>query len=748
MGASPTRGLVSVSDSHNGAAVTGELNPELRALADAYGVATAFIDQAGVWVDVPVATVIAVLRALDVDASTPDGIARGLHDAALVDWRRMIPPVFVTIVGQERRLWVHLPHGQSVSAWLTLEDGSHRSLKQMDHWVDPVEVDGVLTGEASFLVPSDLPLGWHSVTASTQQRQATAPLVVTPMRISTERNDTELIGERQWGVMAQIYAAQSKDSWALGDLHDAAALARWSAELGAGFLAINPVHAANFGPPMTPSPYLPTSRRFTNPVYLRVEDIPEYRRLNDQERRTIATLQAQVMGTERIDGLLDRDLSWQAKCAALELIFTRPLSAARQAQFDEYRRDEGAGLRDFATWLTIAEEHGERWRQWPIELQDPGSATVAAYRNQRDERVRWYCWLQWLMDEQLCRLQSAAAQAGMPIGIVHDLAVGVHPDGADSWALQRVLAQGVSVGAPPDMYNQAGQNWSQPPWRPDALADAAFLPYRDMLRSVMRHAGGLRIDHALGLFRMWWIPDGAPASAGTYVRFDHDALLGICCLEAQRAGAIVIGEDLGTLEPWVQQALADRGLLGTSILWFESDGAPDEPCRPRDPAHWRRDVLASVAVHDLPPTAGYLRDEHVRLRHELGLLTRPLEAELTAAQDERRAWARLLVERGWLSSAAEALVDDAQLAAMVIALHRALVASPARLIGIGLPDLVGDRWAQNQPGTDQEYPNWRVPLRDATGRILLVDDLVTGQVGEPLQSLLAVLADGFARPVH
>ncbi|MFM8353129.1 MAG: 4-alpha-glucanotransferase, partial [Actinomycetales bacterium] len=299
----------------------GVVTQQLRELADAYGVATQFTDQAGARVEVSAATIVAVLRALEVDASTAEGIARGLQDAALVNWRRMIPPVFITIAGQERRLWVHLPHGQSVTAWLTLEDGSHRSLQQIDHWVDPMQVDGVLTGEASFLVPADLPLGWHSVTASTDHRQATSPLVVTPLRVSTDQ-----IGERQWGVMAQIYAAQSSSSWAIGDLHDAADLATWSAQRGAGFLAINPVHAANVGPPMTPSPYLPTSRRFTNPMYLRVEDIPEYHRLNDQERHRIAALHAQVVGGQRQDGLLDRDLSWQAKSAALELLFARPLS--------------------------------------------------------------------------------------------------------------------------------------------------------------------------------------------------------------------------------------------------------------------------------------------------------------------------------------------------------------------------------------------------------------------------------------
>jgi len=306
----------------------------------------------------------------------------------------------------------------------------------------------------------------------------------------------------------------------------------------------------------------------------------------------------------------------------------------------------------------------------------------------------------------------------MAIGVMHDLAVGVHPEGADAWALQDVLASGIGVGAPPDMYNQLGQNWSQPPWRPDALAEAAFGPYRDMLRTVLAHAGGLRIDHVLGLFRLWWVPDGMPAYAGTFVRYDYEAMLAILMLEAHRAGALVVGEDLGTVEPWVAQALAERGILGTSILWFEAEGG-----ELRDPLSWRPEVLASVTVHDLPPTAGYLRDEHVRIRAELGLLTTPEDVERANAAHERAQWAALLIAHGWLAADVD-LDTDAGLEALEIALHRAVGASPARLVGVGVPDVVGDRRAQNQPGTDQEYPNWRVPLADADGTPVLVEDLV------------------------
>ncbi|MFN8170114.1 MAG: 4-alpha-glucanotransferase, partial [Candidatus Nanopelagicales bacterium] len=244
------------------------------------------------------------------------------------------------------------------------------------------------------------------------------------------------------------------------------------------------------------------------------------------------------------------------------------------------------------------------------------------------------------------------------------------------------------------------------------LADAAFIPYRDMLRTVLRHAGGIRIDHVLGLFRLWWIPRGMPANQGTYVRYDHDALVGILALEAQRAGAVVIGEDLGTVEAWVQDTLKERGILGTSILWFEKT----DDNRPLPPEHWRELTLASVTTHDLPPTSGFIAGEHVRLRDELGLLATSYDEELAAHEADLAAWTAALTDRGLLREGAGEVE-------IVEALHRYLAQTPSRLLAISLADAVGDRRAQNQPGTDQEYPNWRIPLTDATGTAVLLDDL-------------------------
>jgi 4-alpha-glucanotransferase len=278
----------------------------------------------------------------------------------------------------------------------------------------------------------------------------------------------------------------------------------------------------------------------------------------------------------------------------------------------------------------------------------------------------------------------------------------------------------VTAGAPPDEFNQLGQDWSQPPWRPDRLEEHEYEPLRAMIRSVLRHAGGVRIDHIIGLFRLWWIPRGAPPTAGTYVRYDHDAMVGIVALEAHRAGALVVGEDLGTVERWVRDYLQARGVLGTSILWFEQDreqGSGPAPI-PLPAERWREYCLSSVTTHDLPPTAGYLTGEHVRLRDSLGLLTRPVQEELEASRRELAAWTAELRRVGLLG-------DDVSVEETVVALHRYLGRTPSRLLGLALTDAVGDRRTQNQPGTTNEYPNWRVPLAGPDGRPMLLEDVFT-----------------------
>ncbi|MFC6883913.1 4-alpha-glucanotransferase [Actinomadura yumaensis] len=525
--------------------------------------------------------------------------------------------------------------------------------------------------------------------------------------------------ERAWGFAAQLYSVRSRGSWGMGDLRDLADLAAWSGGgPGAGFVLVNPLHAAEPAPPIGPSPYSPMSRRFASPLYLRVEDVPEYAALGPGEREAVASLAARA----RSDGAIDRDAIWTAKREALETLHRVPRTAARQREYERFRRREGTALTAFAAWCVLAERHGADWRRWPAELRDPKSPAVAAAVP--DERADFHAWLQWLLDGQLAAAQRAATGAGMPIGIVHDLAVGVAHGGADTWIHRHLFADGMSVGAPPDEFNQRGQDWGQPPWHPGRLAAAAYAPYRAMLAAALRHGGGLRLDHAMQVSRLWWIPDGASPADGTYVSYDREAMLDWLVWEASRAGAVVVGEDLGTVEPGLRRLLADRGVLGTSLLWFEQEDG-----RPLRPERWREASLATVGTHDMPPITGFAHGDHIALRDGLGQLTRPRVQEEADHRRQFAAWLDLLSEEGLLrnppSAVLEALDDGSSAydAEVVAALHAFLARTPARLIGISLADAVGERRPQNLPGTVDEYPNWRVPLADSAGRPVLLDDL-------------------------
>jgi 4-alpha-glucanotransferase len=706
-----------------------DLPGSLVDLARLHGVATEYQDWTGRHAGVADSTLIAVLDALGVSAATEDEriAALAAHDRDY--WARALPPAIIGRSGVASSFWVHVTHGDSVGLWIRLEDGSVRTgLRQLENNRAPYDLDGRLVGEATFELPADLPLGYHHLHLQVGSSDTSTLMIVSPASLGLP---ARLGPSRAWGLATQLYSVHSQKSWGIGDLTDLADLAVWSASRHrAGFVLVNPLHAAAPTPPMEPSPYLPTSRRFVNPLYLRVEAVDEFAYV--RQRGRIRKARAEVQALAKKSKQIDRDAVWRAKRAALESVYLVERSAGREVAYAAYRQREGRSLDDFATWCALAEEYGNDWHQWPEELQHPASPAVADFAAGRAKTVDFFRWLQWQLDDQLTAAQATAVQAGMELGVMHDLAVGVDPNGADSWALQDVLALGVTAGAPPDEFNQLGQDWSQPPWRPDQLVDHAYEPFRALVNAVLRHAGGVRIDHIIGLFRLWWIPKGAPPTEGTYVRYDHEAMIGIVALEAHRAGAVVVGEDLGTVEPWVRDYLRERGLFGTSILWFEADREGDGGPLPAE--KWREFCLSAVTTHDLPPTAGYLAGEHVQLREKLGLLTRPADQELAADQAQQAAWLAELRRVGLLG-------DDPSVEAIILALHRYLGRTPSKLLALSLADAVGDLRTQNQPGTTDEYPNWRVPLRGPDGRKLQLEDVFT-------DSRAAALAEAMKQIVH
>ncbi|MFG3494161.1 4-alpha-glucanotransferase [Streptomyces sp. NPDC047928] len=715
----------------------------LARLAALHGVATAYSPSAGVTVPVPDATVIAVLAALDVDAATPAAVRASLADAEAAAADRLLPPTVVVWQGDEPsgrpRPLAALPPGTALR--ITTERGE--DIESPVPW-------------------AELPLGVHRLRAEAPDgRTAGTALVVAPARVPQPP-------ARGHGVLVQLYSLLSSRSWGMGDLGDLRELAAWAGRaVGAGFVQVNPLHAAVPGTPTDPSPYRPSSRRFPDPVHLRIEDVPEYAYVRGEDRVELDALVGR--GAELREGvlrkgeLIDRDAVWVVKRRALELLRRVPPGPGREADHRVFLAAQGRALEDHATWCALTERYGSDRSQWPEGLRDPRSADTARARAELADRVAFHGWLAWLTDEQLGAAARAARDAGMGVGIVHDLAVGVHPDGADAWAQADAFAAGMSVGAPPDAFNARGQDWGLPPWRPDALAASGYAPYRDLLRGLMRHAGALRIDHVMGLFRLWWVPAGWEPTQGTYVRYDADAMLAVLALEAHRAGACVIGEDLGTVAPGVRDALQRRGVLGTSVLWFERDW--EGTGRPLPPGAWRADCVATATTHDLPPTAARLSGDHVDLRHRLGLLTRPLADERAEAAADVAEWLAYLRELGDLAEPAATTVPTTPPTATTVpttelttptptasvtaatahatgpaatastgavrggeeeeirAVYRFLRRTPARMTGVWLPDAVGDRRPQNLPGTWDQYPNWRLPIADADGRPVTLEDL-------------------------
>lgn len=663
---------------------------DLTDLAGAYGVETSYTDWRGRPTDVPSETIRAVLTALGADVSSAGAVRAELDRLRHERATRLLPPTVVAYAGEE----ITAPAGADLR--VALSGGGEVALASA----------GPGTGHAAYRLPPDTPLGAHTVHASLGDRTASAPLLIVPSRAIDP-------GTRSWGFMAQLYSVRSRGSWGLGDLADLRALATWSGRtLGAGFVLVNPLHAGEPVAPIRPSPYLPMSRRFTSPLYLRPEDVPEYATADPGVRGRVDALAGPVRGMDQTTTELDRDAVWRAKGAALELLYDLPRTPGREAAYAAFRKREGTALTAFATWCALAEVRGADWRAWPAALRDPSSAEVAAERDRLATRVGFHRWLQWLLDEQLGAVQAATRAAGMPIGVIHDLAVGVDPGGADAWAYQDLFAPGMTAGAPPDAFNQRGQSWGQPPWHPQRLADAGYAPYREMLRHVLRHAGGLRLDHAMQVFRLWWVPEGASPADGTYVAYPFDEMIGVLLHEAHQADAVVVGEDLGTVEPYMREVFADRGVFGTSIAWFERDSGGG----PLPPKKWRELCLATVGTHDMPPIAGYLRGDHIALRERLDLLVRPPAEEYAELEESLREWRDLLAALG---------LDPAD---MTAALHGFLARTPSRLLGVSLADAVGERRTQNQPGTVDEYPNWRVPLADAEGRPVLLDDLSSGRL--------------------
>lgn len=564
------------------------------------------------------------------------GVAPGYHDYA-GNWRHAPQDTLDAI---HRAMGAHAEEPPPPKAITVRTD---HQLPDIGQGVVHAEDGADITVEGA--LPADIPTGYHLFEPTDG---APTPLIVSPGRVP-------LPDGRKWGFAAQIYADRSTRSWGIGDFADLRELNRWAGELGAGFTLVNPLHAATPGHPQQPSPYFPGSRCFLNPIYIAVEDAPGAPGLPGLEQAAAA---GRALNEER---LIDRDRVWQIKQPVLQAVFDRNEGDPR---FEAYLKRRGQSLNRFATYCAVADRHGGGWRDWPDRAE----------RDADPERVRFHAWLQWIAEMQ-------AEEADRQLGLVIDLAVGVDPNGPDTWIWRESFAEGMRVGAPPDEFNTQGQDWGLPPFDPWRLRAAGYDPWIEVLRSNMGHGAGLRVDHVMGLFRLYWIPAEAGPAEGTYVYYPHHDMLNILALEAERAGVYAVGEDLGTVQDEVRRDLAERQVLSYRVWWFE-----DAP-----PAHWPKAAMGAVTTHDLPTVAGVMTGSDLQAQRDIG--TEPNE-------DSSAALERKLRERA-PGEDREAVIAD---------VYADLAEAPCYLLTVTLDDVLAVEERPNMPGTTDAWPNWCLAL--------------------------------------
>lgn len=470
---------------------------------------------------------------------------------------------------------------------------------------------------------------------------------------------------RTWGWAVQLYAARSQKSWGIGDLGDLKELGTWAANMGAGLIMINPLHAVAPAKPQQASPYFPSSRVYRNPLYLRIEDVPGSQEAGLDELAG----EGRALNASRF---IDRDAIFDLKLRALERIWE---SGAPKGGFEDYIKEEGETLLDYATYCVAVEKYGISGQTWPSSLRSRSPDSVEQLQEQTAGRIRFHQWIQWLIHQQL----DAASKE---ISIVSDLAIGVDPAGADAWMWQDIFVDGASIGAPPDEFNEAGQVWGLCPMDPWKLASNSFEPFQKTLSASFRRAGGLRIDHVMGLFRQFWVPDGITPGEGTYVRYPAQALLEKVAGESRRNEALVIGEDLGTVEQGVRDEMAQRKMLSQRVLWFES-GPPES---------WPMLSMASVTTHDLPTIAGLWSGSDLALQRRFG---QPNE-EATEA----------LIKR--LASTLR-LPQDTPIEDVIRATHEQVARASSAIAVAGLDDAAAVEERPNLPGS-RRPENWSLAL--------------------------------------
>jgi 4-alpha-glucanotransferase len=684
--------------------------PALHALAERQGILSSYVDTSGITRPTSDESRVAILAAMDIDASSEAAAMQALHEAERRSKERAIDPVIVQRVRRHRpsRLRYRPPpqeRGRQIPYRLELEDESGETYG----------VDGRTrlrrdANVATLPLPVDPAPGYHRLRlelgSGAEAIVNHASFIVCPDSCVTAREI--LNGRRRFGIWTHLYSARRADDWGVGDVGVLQALADWAREIDAAFVGINPLHATrNLGADI--SPYSPVSRLFRNIVYIDIQQVPELKKCPQARSLLDSATHRDTLSALRGRSNVDYEGVMAAKRHILRAFYHTFTERHRGRETDRgqaYARfigERGEQLIDFATFIALADHldpaHGPDWRNWPAAYRDPRSTEVAEFRRQHLEEIDEQCYLQFELDRQLAAASSAASE--LAIGLYGDLAIGSAASGCDPWMFPGLFVQGATVGAPPDDYAAEGQDWSLPPVDPARLRSDAYRYWILLLRSALEHMGALRIDHVMGLLRQYWVPAGRLPTEGAYVRYPADDLFGILALESRRHGALIIGEDLGTVPRVVPGLLKRWGILSSRVLYFEKDRRGNY----RSSRRYSRRALVTANTHDHPPLAGFWSGRDLELRRQAGNIGDDVEATAAAKERERErsALAKRLRREGCLR--------DPELARsypdLCAGVHTMLSRTPAPLVGVWLDDLAGETDPVNLPGIGLDrYPSW------------------------------------------
>jgi 4-alpha-glucanotransferase len=638
-------------------------------------------------------------------------------------WLRLVEPVMVVSVNaQPSTIPVHLPleegRESEVELVVIVEDEAGRETL--------VEIAGVTATDSTVInnvryVRAELPnrtdreLGYYEVTVTAKTPSSDISgrmrLIITPDRCYESHG-------KKWGIYANLYSLRSERNWGVGDLADLGELVRWTGGLGADFVGINPLHSISNRMPFGISPYSSTSRLYSNFIYVDLEKISGSQKyksfINSPEFKSrIKSLKRKNL----IDYVGVASIKMQALKVAFEDFHERHISVGTP-EADDFRRyveTEGQSLKGFAAFNAI-EEHVRaenpdiyEWKHWPAEYLDHDSPGVAEFVKSHEKEVLFHQYIQWLVDRQLWDVFDEAKSLGMNVGLYQDLAVGSSGGGSDAWSYPEVFAFGMEAGAPPDAFNLNGQAWGFPPLIPEQLRETGYELFIHTIRNNLRYSGALRIDHALGLFRLFWVPQGMSPRKGTYVKYPHEDLLRIIALESVRNEAVIIGEDLGTIGDDVREALLRFGMLSYRLFYFERDWSRGTLLPPEE---YPEMALTAVTTHDLPTLRGYWAGRDIEVKKELGLYPDKaiIEKDITERERDRNFIVDALghcLPEGY--SPPENMTQE-----LSVCVHRHLAQTPCRMVVVSLDDVLGVLEQQNMPGTIDQHPNWQqkcpVPL--------------------------------------